>query len=211
MKRFTLPLGLLGISVMLVGCSSGETAVLDASQKVEEQEHVIVEYINEVASEEGKLQNLFSKTLIEDKELHSMKDSSSTVFKNIDNRTVSLESIEEATSELSDQVEKIKDLKMKDLPEKDIKDFRKKTASIVSSLNDWMDVYEKNLKEERKYFTSLSSDTATYEMLSEGLEAINEQHSESNNKLNSIDKQLSELTSSRLSIDKQLENKDDQK
>lgn len=209
MRKLTLPLGLLGISAVLVGCNSGDTTVADASQKVEQQESILVEYINEVASEEGKLQNLFSRTLIEDKELSSMKDSTSTVFKNIEKRTMSLELIQGATTEISDQAEKLKDLKVKSISEKDVKNFQKRSKEIAKSLNDWVDDYDSYLKEQREYFHSLSSDTATYETFSEGLEAINKQHIESNKKLSAIDKQLAELSSARVSVAEQLDTKDD--
>ena len=209
MKRVTLSLGLLGVSAILVGCNSGETKVVEASQKVEKQENILVEYINEIASEESKLQSLFSETLTEDKELKSMQDSSSAVFKNIDNRVVSLDLIDEATIEISNQAETLKDLKVKKIPEKDVKNFQKKSKEVARSLADWSDDYEKYLVKEREYFQSLSSDEATYETFSEGIEAINEQHKESNKKLSTIDKQLSDLSAVRISVAKQLENKED--
>lgn len=86
MNKLGLSLGSIGISVLLVGCVSGEKKILNVSEQVEEQETVVVEKINEVASEESKLQKQFSDTLTEDKELTSMKDSSSAVFENIENR-----------------------------------------------------------------------------------------------------------------------------
>lgn len=209
MKRVRLPLYLLGISALLAGCNSGEKTIADASQKVERQESIVVEYINEVASEESRLHNLFSKTLTEDKELQSMKDSSSTVFKNIDNRRESLELIEEATTEIFNQAKAVKDLKVKGMPEKDIKAFQKKSEEVAGSLTDWTEDYEENLEKERMYFQSLSSDIATYETFSEGIAATNKRHKKSNENLSVIEQQLLELSSARNVLSDQLENKED--
>lgn len=208
MKKLGLPLGLLVISVLLVGCNTGAKELLEATEKVEEQENVIVEQINEVASEESKLHEQFSETLTDDKELKTMGDSSSLVFENINNRTSSLESIQSATNELSTQADEVKEIDGKDLPEEDVKDFQTKLDAVTTSLNDWVDIYEGHLKEEEMYFNSLSTDEATYEAFSDGLEQINELHKQSNDNLIKIDKELSELSSSRVSITKQLEEDD---
>ncbi|MDN6626551.1 MAG: YkyA family protein [Pisciglobus halotolerans] len=205
MNKMKLPLSLVGISLLLAGCSSDEKKVLNATETTEEQESEIVKQINDVTSEEKDLQKQFSETLTNDKELKSMKDSSSKVFENIDNRDASLESIQKASSELSDQADKIKDVDGKDLPEKDVKEFHAKLGTVSNSLDEWLDFYEKDLKVEKDYFTSLSSDKATYKTFSDGLEKINDQHQQSNEKLSTIDKQLSELSSVRSSVAKQLE------
>lgn len=211
MKKLGLSLGSLGISVLLVGCVSGEKEMLSVSDQVKEQETIVVEKINEVASEESKLQKQFSDTLTEDKELTSMKDSSSVVFENIENRNAALKTIQEATGELSDQAEKIKEISVKNLSEKDIKDLQSNLETSTSTLNEWLDTYESYLKEEGDYFKSLSTEEATYETFSDGLEKLNEQHQQSNDKLDTIDEQLSELSSSRESVAKSLENKDEKK
>ena len=204
MIKMKLPLSLVGISLLLAGCSSDEKKVLNAAETTESAESEIVKKINDMTSEEKKLQKQFSETLTNDKELKSMKDSSSKVFENIDNRDASLQSIQKASSELSDQANKIKDVDGKDLPGKDISKFQTRLSTVSNSLDKWLDFYEKNLKVEKKYFTSLSSDKATYKTFSDGLEKINNQHKQSNEQLNTIDKQLSELSSTRSSIAKQL-------
>lgn len=205
MNKMKLPLGLVGISLLLAGCSSDEKKVLNAAETTEDQESQIVQQINDITSEEKDLQKQFSDTLTNDKELKSMKDSSSKVFENIDNRDASLESIQKASDELSDQADKIKDVDGKDLPKKDISEFQAKLGTVSNSLDEWLDFYEKELKVEKDYFTSLSSDKATYKTFSDGLGKINDQHQQSNEKLSTIDKQLSELSFARSSVAKQLE------
>lgn len=205
MKRMRLLAGLLGVSMLLVACNSAEKDVLAASEKVEEQEGIVIEQINEIASEEGKLQEQFKETLADDKELKSMEDASSIVFENIDNRNASLELIQKATGELSTQAEEMKDIDAKDLPEKEFEDFHSSLETTTSSLNDWVEIYEQNLTEEENYFKSLSSDEVTYETFMEGIEEINKQHKQSNDQLHTLDGQLSELSSSRTTIVKQLE------
>ncbi|SFH59409.1 YkyA family protein [Pisciglobus halotolerans] len=211
MKKISVPLSLLGVSFLLAGCDTSAKDTLAVTDTLEEKEKGIVEQINAVTAQESQLQKQFSETLKNDKELKTFKDDSSKVFENIQNRKDALDTIEEDASELSDQSDKLKDIKGEELPKQDMTNLEEKLDSASGTLDEWLKTYKKDLDQEEKYFKSLSKEDATYETFTNGIDTLNGQHQKSNETLTQLDKQLSELTTARSTVAEKVQEQENKK
>ncbi|MCA9764984.1 MAG: YkyA family protein [Carnobacterium sp.] len=204
MKKRTTA-AIMTTALFLSGCTTD--GIAEATKDIKESEPIeeaIVAQLNRVTKQEKGLQEAFEATLSKDKAEKPFSDKESTIFKNIDERKNSLEAIKASIDEFDLKQKSLVENDGTTLPEKEIDSLTTSMKEMSISLNDYTKLYEKNLAEEEKYFQSLASKEATYQTLTDGMAAINEQDATNKEQLKKLNEQFEQLRIQRKEAQEQL-------
>lgn len=194
MKKRTTAAYVLTAALFLSGCANdGVADAMESIQTVDSIEQTLVSELNAVTAKEKGLQESFESALAEGKKNTSFTDEKSAIYKNIEERKSSVETIKESTDELKATQKTMNENDGEKVPSKEIDPLIGSMKELRASLDDYTKQYDKSLAEEEKYFKSLGTEEATYETLTDGMKVVNELDISNKEQLKKISEQFKQL------------------
>ncbi len=189
-----LLLFLLSSTALLLGCESdGIETIAETANELEETHEQTVEELNLLLQEEAELQTQFEETLETDDDLTTLGDGTSPVFTNLSNRKERIERLGELEEEYTAHAETLRDYTGDILDENELDRLAEEADQFSEILGSFRSEYEQNIEDQENYFEGLAEEDASYDMFTEGINTLNEQHETMREHFYVLDEELSLL------------------
>jgi len=185
---------LLSSAALLLGCEDdGIDIIGETANELEETHGQTVEELNLLLQEEAELQTRFEETLETDDDLTSLGDGTSLVFANLSNRKERLERLGELEEEYALHAETLSDYEG-DLLDANVLDrLAGEVDEFAETLGTFRGEYGNTIEAQERYFEGLADEDATYDIFTEGINELNEQHESMREHFYVLDEELSLL------------------
>lgn len=177
--RISMLLLLISLSsaALLLGCENdGIDTISETANELEETHTQTVEELNLLLQEEAALQAHFEETLETDDDLTTLGDGSSPVFANLSDRKERIERLVELEEEYANQAETLRGYNGSLLDENALDSLAADLVQFFETLGIFRGEYVQNIEEQENYFARLAGEDATYDIFTDGIHELNEQH-----------------------------------
>lgn len=184
----------LSSTALLLGCEDdGIETISETANEFEETHEETVEELNLLLQDETELQTHFEETLETDDELTSLGDGSSAVFTNLSTRMERIERLGELEEEYAAYADTLSDYTGDKLDISPLESLAGDVDQFTERLATFRGEYAENIEEQERYFEELAAEDATYEMFTDGINELNEQHEMTREHFYVLDEELSNL------------------
>lgn len=193
MQKYITGLLLVAAVFLLGGCGSTEDKVLSNIETIEEgTAPELTNSIQSIIDYEKELSGLFNESLT-DEALTNFKDDQSALYQNLNERTELVEELGSFQEELTNLAEDFNNIEISE-SEQLTEEMINNTSAALTSLAEETEAIEMGYtdvaSEETVFFETLAGESADYNTLTDGMEKVNELHSQVSEHYKSINDQL---------------------
>ncbi len=185
---------LLSSGALLLGCvDDGIETIGETANELEETHGQTVEELNLLLQDEAELQTRFEETLDTDDDLSTLGDGSSAVFSNLSDRRERMDRFEALEEEYAAHAESLRDYEGERLDENELDTLAADIDQFLETLGTFRGEYEDTIEAQERYFEGLADEDATYDIFTDGINELNQQHETMREHFYVLDEELSHL------------------
>ena len=194
MKKIAAKVFLISAGFLFLGaCGNTKKSAESTVQEVQDTLPVVVQQLNDIQSLEISLQSDWEADIQEDYTMKNYSKKTGKVFTNIKERQQLLKSMQKSLKVLSDDVDKLSNLKDKNLPSAETQIVISNLQSIVSQLKNYYELSQKQLEKEAEFFVSIAGLKQTNDELKSMIITVNNSANQRQQIIESINSPISEL------------------
>lgn len=190
-KKLNLGLGLATSAVLLAACGGISVDEIEESKdQLNTTFQNVIDTNEQFKQSEENMNTQFEEVLAQDEELASLQDESAAVVQNIDERANLLEESTSQVDTINEQAEFISTYEGDELPAETLQQISSDFQDFSNHLNDYYTRYQESLDTQRNYLNQIAADDANYEDFSAGIETVNNDYLELQERTVELDNQL---------------------
>lgn len=190
-KKITLGVGLATSAILLAACGGiSVDDIEEANDQLNNTFQSVIDTNKQFKQSEENMNTQFEEVLAQDEELASLQDESAAVVQNIDDRESLLEESSTQVDEINEQAEFLSTYEGDDLPVDTLQEISSDFQDFSNHLNDYYSRYQESLDTQRNYLNQISSEKANYEDFSTGIDTVNDDYLELQERTIELDEQL---------------------